>query len=209
MRSAYELSRTASLALAVDPSADGCLPMQVAASFSMQPARGIPVLARASPGSSRRVTRLCPGPDQTGQSRNPDECDGTDGTNGRTQERRPDDSQAGRVPLSGDVISGGDLGATRAAARGPRRGRETQVSARRCSGAAAARSQATDAMTSNHISIPPGPARQCTRCGALGTHYLTCPILRLPRGYRFSQDPTLGSPVTAGQQHITRRSANG
>jgi hypothetical protein len=38
-------------------------------------------------------------------------------------------------------------------------------------------------MTGNHISVPPGPARQCTRCGGLGTHYLTCPILRLP-GFR-------------------------
>jgi hypothetical protein len=25
---------------------------------------------------------------------------------------------------------------------------------------------------------------QCTRCGAFGTHYLTCPGLRLPSGYR-------------------------
>jgi hypothetical protein len=38
-------------------------------------------------------------------------------------------------------------------------------------------------MTGNHVSVPPGPARQCTRCGALGTHYLTCPSLRLPPGY--------------------------
>lgn len=27
------------------------------------------------------------------------------------------------------------------------------------------------------------PTRQCVRCGALGTHYLTCPSLRLPSGY--------------------------
>jgi hypothetical protein len=32
------------------------------------------------------------------------------------------------------------------------------------------------------------PARQCTRCGAVGTHYLTCPDLRLPPGYRLSAD---------------------
>lgn len=25
---------------------------------------------------------------------------------------------------------------------------------------------------------------QCARCGAVGTHYLTCPGLRLPPGYR-------------------------
>ena len=27
-------------------------------------------------------------------------------------------------------------------------------------------------------------ASRCTRCGAVGTHYLTCPDLRLPSGYR-------------------------
>jgi hypothetical protein len=31
--------------------------------------------------------------------------------------------------------------------------------------------------------------RQCIRCGAVGTHYLTCPGLRLPSGYRFSDAP--------------------
>jgi len=33
------------------------------------------------------------------------------------------------------------------------------------------------------------PAAQCTRCGAVGTHYLTCPGLRLPLGYRLDADP--------------------
>jgi hypothetical protein len=33
------------------------------------------------------------------------------------------------------------------------------------------------------------PAGLCTRCGAVGTHYLTCPGLRLPPGYRLSEDP--------------------
>jgi hypothetical protein len=28
------------------------------------------------------------------------------------------------------------------------------------------------------------PGRPCLRCGAFGTHYLTCPGLRLPSGYR-------------------------
>jgi hypothetical protein len=28
------------------------------------------------------------------------------------------------------------------------------------------------------------PVRQCGRCGGVGTHYLTCPALRLPPGYR-------------------------
>jgi hypothetical protein len=43
--------------------------------------------------------------------------------------------------------------------------------------------------------IPAGttrPARAgepCTRCGASGTHYLTCPSLLLPSGYRFTPDP--------------------
>jgi hypothetical protein len=32
----------------------------------------------------------------------------------------------------------------------------------------------------------PGP---CARCGAVGTHYLTCPGLRLPSGYRISDGP--------------------
>jgi hypothetical protein len=31
-------------------------------------------------------------------------------------------------------------------------------------------------------------AGQCIRCGAVGTHYLTCPSLRLPSGYRLSDD---------------------
>ena len=38
-----------------------------------------------------------------------------------------------------------------------------------------------------------GPAepldRQCARCGAVGTHYLTCPGLRLPSGYRLGDVP--------------------
>ena len=58
-------------------------------------------------------------------------------------------------------------------------------------------------MTGAHINIPSGPARQCTRCGALGTHYLTCPILRLPEGYRFSDERILGTPFAAGKQRTT------
>ncbi len=98
-----------------------------------------------------------------------------------TDEELTDDPQAGRVPVPGDVIGGGDLGAVRAVARGPHRDRETPLPARRCGGTDAARFQAADAMTGNRITIPAGPARRCARCGALGTHYLTCPILRLPR----------------------------
>jgi len=30
--------------------------------------------------------------------------------------------------------------------------------------------------------------RRCGRCGAVGTHYLTCPSLRLPPGYRLSTE---------------------
>lgn len=62
-------------------------------------------------------------------------------------------------------------------------------------------------MTGSYIKIPPGPARQCTRCGAVGTHYLTCPVLQLPRGYRVSEDPTMSTLVMAGEQCITRRPA--
>ena len=36
---------------------------------------------------------------------------------------------------------------------------------------------------------PARAAEPCTRCGASGTHYLTCPSLRLPSGYRFTLDP--------------------
>jgi hypothetical protein len=31
------------------------------------------------------------------------------------------------------------------------------------------------------------PERRCTRCGAVGTHYLTCPDLRLPPGFRLGE----------------------
>jgi hypothetical protein len=34
-----------------------------------------------------------------------------------------------------------------------------------------------------------GEAPRCLRCGAVGTHYLTCPSLRLPPGYRFAAEP--------------------
>ena len=44
-------------------------------------------------------------------------------------------------------------------------------------------------MRGNHISIPPDLVRQCTRCGALGTHYLTCPSLRLPPGTGSARAP--------------------
>jgi hypothetical protein len=42
--------------------------------------------------------------------------------------------------------------------------------------------------------VAPGRARellagQCIRCGAVGTHYLTCPNLRLPSGYRLGEGP--------------------
>jgi hypothetical protein len=30
--------------------------------------------------------------------------------------------------------------------------------------------------------------RRCIRCGAVSTHYLTCPSLRLPSGYRLSAE---------------------
>ena len=44
---------------------------------------------------------------------------------------------------------------------------------------------------------PELPTGQCTRCGALGTHYLTCPGLRLPTGYRLSAEsrPQPGRPA--------------
>src|ERR1700749_1880930 len=33
------------------------------------------------------------------------------------------------------------------------------------------------------------PRTQCARCGAVGTHFLTCPGLRLPSGYRLGDAP--------------------
>jgi hypothetical protein len=36
---------------------------------------------------------------------------------------------------------------------------------------------------------PAGAGDPCPRCGASGTHYLTCPSLRLPPGYRLTPDP--------------------
>jgi hypothetical protein len=56
------------------------------------------------------------------------------------------------------------------------------------------RAQITPEQVTSRPRVAPGPARepltrQCTRCGAVGTHYLTCPGLRLPSGYRLSRDP--------------------
>ena len=44
------------------------------------------------------------------------------------------------------------------------------------------------------------PVAQCTRCGAVGTHYLTCPGLRLPPGYRLSADPGPERGLPAGSR---------
>jgi hypothetical protein len=38
------------------------------------------------------------------------------------------------------------------------------------------------------------PERRCARCGAVGTHYLTCPGLRLPSGYRLGDAPGAEAP---------------
>jgi len=40
---------------------------------------------------------------------------------------------------------------------------------------------------------------RCARCGAVGTHYLTCPGLRLPPGYRLSEARRPGAPSASGQ----------
>lgn len=48
-------------------------------------------------------------------------------------------------------------------------------------------------------------ARQCPRCGAISTHYLTCPSLRLPPGYRLSQDSEPEPAGDHGQYRITGR----
>lgn len=50
-------------------------------------------------------------------------------------------------------------------------------------------------------------AQQCTQCGATGTHYLTCPSLRLPAGYRLSQDVGPECAGYHGEQRITPRTS--
>ena len=52
------------------------------------------------------------------------------------------------------------------------------------------------------------PERRCTRCGGVGTHFLTCPDLRLPPGFRLSASATpAGSsrPAHAGEARTTAR----
>ena len=44
------------------------------------------------------------------------------------------------------------------------------------------------------------PERRCVRCGAVGTHYLTCPDLRLPSDFRFGE----ASRNTRGKQDAMR-----
>ena len=51
------------------------------------------------------------------------------------------------------------------------------------------------------------PARQCTLCGAISTHYLTCPSLLLPPGYRLSGDPEPERAGRRGQHGITRQAS--
>lgn len=46
------------------------------------------------------------------------------------------------------------------------------------------------------------PARQCRRCGALSTHYLTCPSLRLPQDCRLSGDAEPDRAGYRGQEGI-------
>jgi hypothetical protein len=54
---------------------------------------------------------------------------------------------------------------------------------------------------------PAGPARtrepagQCPRCSAAGTHYLTCPSLQLPPGYRLTDDPESERAGLRGEHH--------
>jgi hypothetical protein len=47
------------------------------------------------------------------------------------------------------------------------------------------------ALAGEEPEVAPGRAAEprCARCGAVGTHYLTCPGLRLPSGYRLGDVP--------------------
>jgi hypothetical protein len=49
----------------------------------------------------------------------------------------------------------------------------------------------------------PPRAQLCTYCGAVATHYLTCPSLQLPAGYRPGRDAGSAAPVplASGPHH--------
>src|SRR5204863_4173444 len=125
------------------------------------------------------------------------------------RERGPDDPRAGGVDVPRDGGGGGVVGAARATAGGQERGREAAVPARGRRGAVPQRHEVEDTMTGVPESAFAGegqeagpaepPERRCARCGAVGTHYLTCPGLRLPTGYRLFDAP--GSEA----EHLTDR----
>jgi hypothetical protein len=46
-----------------------------------------------------------------------------------------------------------------------------------------------DAAPTGEAQAAEPPKRRCARCGAVGTHFLTCPGLRLPSGYRIGDVP--------------------
>jgi hypothetical protein len=48
------------------------------------------------------------------------------------------------------------------------------------------------------------PERRCVRCGAVGTHYLTCPDLRLPSDFRFGEGSGNRSGSAGGRQDAMR-----
>ena len=57
-----------------------------------------------------------------------------------------------------------------------------------------------DAVIREQVSLVPAREPQpCLRCGAVATHYLTCPSLRLPAGYRPGQDALRVSLTAAAQ----------
>jgi hypothetical protein len=53
--------------------------------------------------------------------------------------------------------------------------------------------------------VPASPPRAqlCPHCGAVATHYLTCPSLQLPAGYRPGRDagPAAPAPLASGPHH--------
>ncbi len=54
------------------------------------------------------------------------------------------------------------------------------------------------------VRFTPEPGREllaqvCTRCSGVGTHYLTCPSLRLPAGYRPGEDIRGDSLISGGE----------
>src|SRR6185437_8717827 len=185
------VSGTPREAIAQYRSADGCFGHASCRNIFIATGIGC-LVSRPGPGPGSSPSRW-PAPPRsqlipaTGE---PDEHDGA--VPPRRQpvrhERGADDPRAGGPDVPGDLGGGGVVGAARAAAGSQERGREAPVPARGRRGAVPQRHEVEDTMTGVPESAFAGegqeagpaepPERRCARCGAVGTHYLTCPGLR-------------------------------